>query len=57
MSKVLVTGATGFLGSYVIEALLQKGCEVIATASGITSAASKEWYNKVKFIPLDLNKI
>ncbi len=57
MSKVLVTGATGFLGSYVIEALLQKGCVVIATASGITSAASKEWYNKVKFIPLDLNKI
>lgn len=57
MSKVLVTGATGFLGSYVIEALLQKGCQVIATASGSTSADSKPWFSKVKFIPLDLKNL
>lgn len=56
MKRVLVTGATGFLGGYVIDALLKKGFEVIATASGSSSAASREWFNKVTFIPLNLNK-
>ena len=28
MSKVLITGATGFLGSYLVEAFIQQGCEV-----------------------------
>ena len=31
--KVLVTGATGFIGNYVIEELLKHNLEIIATSS------------------------
>ena len=30
MKKVLVTGADGFIGSHLVEALLAEGCEVKA---------------------------
>ena len=37
MQKILVTGATGFIGNYVIEQLLQRNFSVIATSSNIAS--------------------
>ena len=33
MKKILVTGATGFIGNYVIEELLKHDVEIIATSS------------------------
>lgn len=54
MTKVLVTGATGFIGNYVIEALLSRNYEVIASSSLITTAQTKAWFKKVKFIPFNL---
>ncbi|HEX2536300.1 MAG TPA: NAD-dependent epimerase/dehydratase family protein, partial [Chitinophagaceae bacterium] len=52
--KVLVTGATGFIGSYVVEALLRKGCSVMASARSEESARVKPWFGKVQFLPFDL---
>lgn len=54
MKKVLVTGATGFIGNYVINELLSKGCEVIATSTNVQKAKSSTWYNGVDYIPFDL---
>uniref|UniRef100_A0A7C4PFV4 NAD-dependent epimerase/dehydratase family protein n=1 Tax=Anaerolinea thermolimosa TaxID=229919 RepID=A0A7C4PFV4_9CHLR len=46
--KVLVTGATGFTGSYVVPLLLEKGCTVRCLARpssnlGVLSARNIEW--------------
>lgn len=54
MKKILVTGATGFIGNYVIGALQKNGCQIIATSSNEVKAKQKNWFNKVKYIPFDL---
>lgn len=57
--KVLVTGATGFIGNYVISNLLNRGIDVVATSSNIEKAMMYEWFSKVKFIEyniFDLNR-
>lgn len=53
--KVLVTGATGFIGNYVVNELLRKNHQVIATSKNIKKAKKQEWYSSVKYIPYDLN--
>lgn len=52
MKKVLVTGATGFIGRYVIEELLKSNHSVIATSSG-NNLSNVPWLPKVDFIPFD----
>ncbi|MEO5967268.1 MAG: SDR family NAD(P)-dependent oxidoreductase, partial [Ferruginibacter sp.] len=54
MNKVLVTGATGFIGRCIIERLLHEGFTVIATSSNKHSASAKSWFKNVTFIPFDL---
>lgn len=51
--KVLVTGATGFIGRNVVEALLQKGVDVTATSMNADTAKMMPWYPKVEYIPFD----
>lgn len=48
--KILVTGATGFIGRYVTGQLLRTGHEVVTT-----SAKTELPLNNVKHIPCDLN--
>jgi nucleoside-diphosphate-sugar epimerase len=57
MKKILVTGATGFIGNYVIEQLLQKGCTVIATSSSAGKAKEANWYPHVRYMALDLKDL
>lgn len=54
MKKVLVTGATGFIGTAVIEELLRKGYAVIASSSNMNKAVSKDWWDMVTYIEFDL---
>lgn len=55
MKKILVTGASGFIGGHVIDELLRQGHEVIATSASPEKASSKEWYKAVTYIPFDLS--
>src|SRR5436190_6062712 len=57
MKKILVTGATGFIGGHVINGLLGKGHEVVATSASREKAMAKDWYHKVQYIPLDFKTL
>lgn len=52
--KVLVTGATGFLGRHVIPQLLLRGHTVIAVARDHNKASSFNWYDQVDFISCNI---
>ena len=54
MKTILVTGATGFIGNYVIAQLLQQHCQVIASSSNIEKAKAANWFSAVKYILFDL---
>ena len=53
--RILVTGATGFIGNHVILELLQRGHQVIATSRNSSKAEQFSWYSKVSFIPFNLD--
>lgn len=57
--KLLVSGATGFIGNYVIRELLKyNDIEVIATSlDPITKVRNKEWFKAVKYKAQDLNEV
>lgn len=52
--KVLVTGATGFVGRHLVAALLARGCEVRAVARNAEPAANLPWINAVEFVAADI---
>lgn len=54
MKKVLVTGATGFIGNYVVEELLKHQYKVIATSASYEKAKTFPWYSRVQYIPFNL---
>ncbi len=54
--KILITGATGFIGSHLIfELLKNKSNQIIATSKNTNKAKKFEWFSKVKFIEFDFN--
>jgi len=48
--KVLVTGACGFIGSYVISNLIDRKIDVVATDMDSGTAKERVWYSKVTFV-------
>ena len=55
--KVLVTGATGFIGNHVIKYLLHKDIEVVATSKNEAKAREYAWINKVNYKELNIHKL
>ncbi|KAE9645754.1 NAD(P)-dependent oxidoreductase [Pseudomonas sp. PB106] len=53
--KVLVTGATGFVGRHLVAALLARGCEVRAVARNAQTAQGMPWINDVDFVSADVH--
>ena len=55
--RVLITGATGFVGNYVVRESLKQGHHVIATSRNSEKARMYEWFSQVQYIPYDLNVV
>jgi dTDP-6-deoxy-L-talose 4-dehydrogenase (NAD+) len=53
--RILVTGATGFIGNYTVPELLGRGQEVIASSSHKAKAIGASWFKQVQYIPFDLS--
>lgn len=54
--KILVTGATGFIGNHVVRELLKRKIEVIATSRSTIKAERYSWFSRVRYVQCDLNE-
>jgi len=55
--KILITGATGFIGSHLIRELLKsKSNQIVATSRSIDKAKKSDWFSKVEYIEFDINE-
>jgi len=54
--KIIVSGATGFVGQHLVPLLLDNNFYVIATARDLKKAAIFDWYRDVQFVSVDFHK-
>ncbi len=54
MKRVLVTGATGFIGKHVMTSLVQKGVSVTASSTQSAQSTMQAWKGDVNFVQYDL---
>lgn len=54
MHKILVTGASGFIGNYVVQELLKNDFTIIASSSDLDNAKKAAWFSQVEYIPFKL---
>lgn len=55
--KILVTGATGFLGHHVISTLVERGVEVVATGRSLSKMKQAPWADAVTLVQMDLDQL
>ncbi len=55
--RVLVTGATGFIGNHVIPVLLARNHSVTAVARDVSRARCQDWFRSVRFVACDIHQI
>lgn len=53
--RILVTGASGFIGNYVSMKLIELGHKVIASSANIEKAKAKDWFNSVEYVRFDFD--
>ena len=53
--RVMVTGATGFVGRHVVDALLARGHSVVAVARDVNRARALSWFKRVEFLQCDIH--
>ena len=53
--KILLTGASGFIGSHVAKILHNKGHKIIATGRKSIDEKKNEWISKHIYIKADIN--
>jgi dTDP-6-deoxy-L-talose 4-dehydrogenase (NAD+) len=53
--RVLITGATGFIGRHVVNRLLASGHSVVAIARNEDRARTLPWFEHVNFVEFDLH--
>ena len=54
--KILVTGASGFIGNYVVEEMMKYGHKIIASSKENSKKIYSTWRDKVDYIQADLNE-
>lgn len=54
--KIMVTGATGFVGRHVVNELLARGHGIVAVARDRQRAETLPWFNRVEFVQCDLHQ-
>jgi dTDP-6-deoxy-L-talose 4-dehydrogenase (NAD+) len=54
--KVLVTGATGFIGCHVVAHLVARGHSVTAVARDLGRAEASPWYGQATFFAIDIHE-
>lgn len=54
--KILVTGATGFVGRHLVPALLERGHTVTALARDVERARGLAWFDRVRFVACDIHR-
>ena len=52
--RLIITGASGFIGSHVVETALAHGHEIVAVGRSEASVAKSSWVSSVRFVTADI---
>jgi nucleoside-diphosphate-sugar epimerase len=57
MKKILVTGATGFIGNHLVPKLIEEGYSVIASSANKEKASAFNWFSKVEYVHFNMQDV